>query len=1296
LAIIRHSGNVNPAAMKNCFFALLFASIFAAPLQAQSHDWENPAVFRINKEAPRSTTMAFPHAEAAKGKARLDSPWCKLLNGNWKFHHTGNPATRPAAFESTTFDDSSWKEIPVPSNWQLHGYGAPLYTNIIYPFAKNPPFVMGLPPAHFTNFPEDNRNQVGSYRTRFTLPDDWKNRHTFITFGGVDSAFYLWLNGKKVGYSQDSRTPAEFDLTPHLQPGENLLAVEVYQYSDGSYLEDQDMFRLSGIFRDVYLHSSAPTQLRDFWVHASLADDYTTGTLSLETELRALGKNPADGSIRFRLLDAAANVVATFDGEPNKKHALPQLPNVQPWSAETPNLYTYELEVLDKSGTIIAFHTGKTGFKRNEIKDGQLLHNGKPILIKGVNRHDHNHSSGHYVKRDDILADLLQMKRANINAVRTAHYPNDPALVELCDELGFYVVAEANIESHGMGYGPESLAKNPLWYEAHLDRMKNLLERDKNHPCVIMWSMGNEAGDGENFVKMSQWIKQRDPSRPVHYEQGKFAAHVDLYSPMYDTIGACEKYCRTQEKLPLAQQRPLIQCEYNHAMGNSSGNLGDYWRLFRKERLIQGGFIWDWRDQSILTTRHKVIDAEDLSANKFPVRLLGLMNEAEGLFAGAATIAADPKLDLTKQVTLIAHVRTNRTSEFLGGQPLISKGDSAYSLKITEKGTHIEFFIHHQGKWHNVQAPLPADAVSHFHTYAGIYDGTTLKLAIDGKEVASQPCTAPIATNGYDLGIAIDTEITARRLDGAIRRATVLGIAISAAATIAPIEQALVDIDFAKDGAKPKTMKFLAYGGDFNDRPTDRSFCCNGLVQGNLRPAPQFEEVKKTYQEIHTSGEDLSTPSLKIKITNEYFFRSLNHLNASWKLLKDGMPIGEGKITLPEIAAQQSHIATIDTGHQPSAEGEYMLRLRYDLKDTNAWHPAGMPIAWDEIPLPWAKRAAVSAPATSANLAFTEDDSSINIVNGSNKITISKATGTITSLQAGDQSLFSSPLQLNFWRPATNNDEGAKLHHKRSIWQHAGARAKATKITTRKEGNEILVTAEVAIPVGDSRATIEYRFHGTSHIDIHTTAHIAKGVPDLPRIGYTTTIPAIFASMKWYGKGPQETYSDRQDGAWTTLHENYIPGMFFRYADAQESGNLTNVRWAEISSPVNTNALHWEAIGKHLLEVAAYPCLLSDISLASHGNAILPRDVSTLCIDHRQSGLGGTDSWGALPLPQYRIMPGTTYDWSMRLSLKEVAVAAQPSTMRSLPGLPSPSAPGQPSLPGLPPGLKLPENPQKK
>ena len=396
-----------------------------------------------------------------------------------------------------------------------------------------------------------------------------------------------------------------------------------------------------------------------------------------------------------------------------------------------------------------------------------------------MNRHDHNPVTGHYVTTDDIRADLLQMKRANINAVRTSHYPNDPALVELCDELGLYVVDEANIESHGMGYDKESLAKDPAWAAAHLDRVKNMVERDKNHPCVIMWSMGNEAGDGENFVKCSEWIRQRDPSRPIHYEQAKHKPHADLFTPMYATVEDCEKYCRTEEKKPLDQQRPLIQCEYSHAMGNSSGNLADYWNLIRKERLYQGGFIWDWKDQAILHEKHEIAAVEDRSPNKLPVRLLGSLDPQEGLFAGSAVVERSKQLDLTGPLTLVAEARLNNTGVSQGGQPLIAKGDTAYSLKIIQQAKNLEFFIHSEGTWHNVSAKLPDDAASKFHTYAGVYDGSELKIVHRWQVHGIEAMCGSVSKNAFELAVGIDTEETARRFNGSVRRAAVYSQALN-------------------------------------------------------------------------------------------------------------------------------------------------------------------------------------------------------------------------------------------------------------------------------------------------------------------------------------------------------------------------------------------------------------------------------------------------------------------------------------------------------------------------------------
>ncbi|MEO8615442.1 MAG: glycoside hydrolase family 2 TIM barrel-domain containing protein [Luteolibacter sp.] len=1252
----------------------LLTIAFASSSLAQQPDWENQAVFRINKEIPHATSMPFPTKQDASTKARLESPWCQMLIGNWKFHHAGSPSGKPAGFEAPAFDDSAWKEIPVPSNWQMQGFGAPLYTNIIYPFAKNPPTVMGEPPQHYTNFPTENRNQVGSYRHKFTLPEAWKGRRTAITFGGVDSAFYLWINGKKVGYSQDSRTPAEFDITPYLQDGENVLAAEVYQYSDGSYLEDQDMFRLSGIFRDVYLSSTDTIDLSDFWIKAGLADDYKTGKLSFSAKVANHGAAQASATASLTLNSSdgqsitvppvSFTIPATQSAE--QSVSIDNIPNVNQWSAEVPNLYAYQIAFTDSTGKEIAHYAGKTGFRRSEIKNGQLLINGQAILIKGVNRHDHNPRTGHYVTTTDIREDLLQMKRANINAVRTSHYPNDPALVELCDELGFYVVAEANIESHGMGYNEQSLAKNPSWFEAHLDRIKNLVERDKNHPCIIMWSMGNEAGDGENFVKCSEWLHHRDPSRPVHYEQAHLNAHADLYSPMYDSIDACEKYARSEEKKPLEIQKPLIQCEYSHAMGNSTGNLSDYWKLFRKERLLQGGFIWDWKDQGILSMKHKIGDVEDRSKNGNKVRLLGSLATDEGLYGGSAVVEASNKWDLAESMTLAVEARLNNPGPSQGGQPLISKGNSAYGLKIAESGGKLEFFVHSGGTWHSITAKLPDDAASKFHTYGGTYDGTQLVIYIDGNASGSQPFSGKLDRNHFELAVGIDTEETARRLNGAIRKAAVYSRPIVLRQTLEDRSEAVVLLDFTKDAEKPKTQRFLAYGGDYNDRPTDRSFCCNGIVTATLAPSPQFEEVKKVYQNIHTTAVDVSTPNVKIQIQNESFFRNIGPIAGSWKLIQDGVAVAEGKLNLPEIPAQQTAQVEVATGHTPLTTSEYFFRVRYDLTEATAWHPAGMPIAWDEIPLPWGKRTPPVPADSEAPASFTEDATGITLHAKNLTAVIDKSRGILTSVKSIEQEWLVAPLQLNFWRPPTNNDRGAKLDHTLKVWQYAGVKATASKVSATQEGKDVTVTAELNIPAAQSSATIRYRFTGNGQILIDTDFQAAKDLPTIPRIGFQCEIPNRTPLWKWYGLGPQENYADRNSGAWTTVHEGSVPALFHRYIDPQESGNRCGVRWATLSSPGGGSSLRVDSTGDSLLEMSLYPCAASDITLATHPSEIPQRNFHTLNLDHRQSGLGGTNSWGATALPQYQLPADKTYHWSFMLSFSETPVPPA-APMRELP-----------------------------
>ncbi|MGJ8644137.1 MAG: glycoside hydrolase family 2 TIM barrel-domain containing protein [Luteolibacter sp.] len=1248
-----------------------FLSIVIASLTTAAEVWQDQAVFRINKVAPRAVSMPFPDADSALTKTRLESPWCQLLNGEWAFSYSGNPDSRPADFFKTDFDASSWKTIPVPSNWQMHGYGIPLYTNSEYPFKVDPPNVMGTPAGHFTNFPEADRNPVGSYRRTFTVPADWKDRHTFITFNGVDSAFFIWVNGEKVGYSQDSRTPAEFDITKYLKDGKNLLAVEVYQNSDGSYLEDQDMWRLSGIFRDVYLTSSAPIQLQDFWVKASLGSDYISGILDVEATIRDLSGSASNAKLIFELLDSAGDSITSMETEVSglseaQTLTLPRiedLSDIQPWSAEIPTLYTYLITLTDFEGNTIAVHSGKTGFRHNEIKNGQFLHNGQPILIKGVNRHDHHPVTGHYCTEQDMREDLLMMRRANINAVRTSHYPNDPRFLELCDELGFYVVQEANIETHGMGWGADnnSLAKDESWGAAHMDRMVNCLEAAKNHPSIIMWSMGNESGDGINFRKMSEYIHQRDPSRPVHYEQAGQRPHIDLIVPMYCPIEGgnwnVKKFVEQESKKPLDKQRPMIQCEYSHAMGNSSGNLADYWELFRKERLLQGGFIWDWKDQGITTQKH-ALDAIEDRYGKHTTQLLGSISETEGLFGGGVTVTDAEDLAFTDAVTLYAEVRGNfggsksrgggdNNRNASDGYPIITKGDTAYTLKIDSSGTRLEFFIYSNG-WQTISAPLPENWRSKFHTLAGAYDGKKLALYINGEEVTSKPFSGKIATNSHDLGIGLNTEVPTRRFDGSIRRAEVYKAAFNATAKAFDAHpHPVVGIDFTADAKKEKTRTISAYGGDFNDRPNQRSFCFNGIVQADNTPGPQFEELKKVHQEIHVTPVDLTTPNIKVSVLNEHFFRTTEGISASWKLLKDSEEIASGDLELPAINPSSAEEITIPSGITPEKGSEYIIRFRFDQTEASQLLPAGYPLAWDELSLPWSERTAPSPAKTDGSVTFTENSDSVTVKSGTSTAIIDKKTGMLSSWTSSENEILSSPFTLDFWRPMTNNDEGAKYPAKLKIWREAGEKAHATSITINKGARTII--SKIKIPAKQSTATIKWTFHPSGQISVDTSFSPKGDLPLIPRVGLRCGLPSSEANLSWFGLGPHENYVDRRTGAWTALHSGSVRELFHNYTDPQESGLRTEVRWAELTG---TPGLRIDATGKDLLQIAAIPVDLLDVELGRNSTDVPFAAETTLRIDARNAGLGGTNSWGQQALEKYRIKPTGTYTWSFMLSPK--------------------------------------------
>ncbi len=577
-------------------------------------DWQNPAVTGINNLAPHATMVICPDAATAKAVGpvsnaeRIKSPFYRSLNGDWKYHYAQNHSGRVADFWKPDFDDSAWTTIPVPSNVEMLGHGVPIYVNVKYPWTR--PGEEATPPL----VPADNpNNTVNSYRRTFDLPGEWEGRRVLLTFDGVNSFFTLWINGEKVGSGKDSRTPVEFDITKFLKPGKNLVAVENFRWCDGSYLEDQDFWRMSGIFRDVYLWSPPDVHIRDFEVKADLDAKYRDATLQVDAKVGNEDAAIVAASLEATVLDPAGKTIATSKTELKWSGAgetdatlRADIANPLKWTAETPNLYKLLLTLKDAKGNILEVIPSNIGFREIEIRDGSLLVNGQRPFIKGVNHQECDPDLGQVYTPDRMLQDILLMKQNNINAVRNSHYPNAPAWYDLCDRYGIYLVDEANIESHGMGYSEKSLAKNPAWLAAHMDRTIRMVERDKNHPSVVFWSLGNEAGDGPNFEATAAWIRQRDRSRPVQYERAKEAPHTDIVCPMYGTPADMQEY------ISRPQTRPYILCEYEHAMGNSSGNMWDYWDLIYNKPYLQGGFIWDWVDQSLRqpqnrTTRNKVV-----------------------------------------------------------------------------------------------------------------------------------------------------------------------------------------------------------------------------------------------------------------------------------------------------------------------------------------------------------------------------------------------------------------------------------------------------------------------------------------------------------------------------------------------------------------------------------------------------------------------------------------------------------------------------------------------------------------
>lgn len=574
-------------------------------MQQTPRDWENPRLTNRNRLPARSYTFSYMEREPALTYKRQNSKWFMPLNGVWKFNYVPTPYEAPTDFHTEAFDATKWDDLPVPSNWQMHGYGRPHYTNVRYPFPVDPPHV-------------PTENPTGLYRREFFVPETWDGQRIRLRFEGVDSAFQAWVNGHKVGFSKGSRLPAEFDVTDLVRPGHNVIAVRVHQWSDGSYCEDQDMWWLSGIFRDVYLIASPRTHMFDVGVQTTLS--HKGGHVTIKTRVLNTGETNFSGSVRARLFDvnmhesgiASSKVDAAADGLADVELSI-DVSAPHAWTAETPYLYKLLLALSDEDDKDIEFVPLRVGFRQVEIRDGVLLVNGSPIKFKGVNRHEHHMDTGRAVPLEAMRQDIEIMKRHNINAVRTSHYPDDPRWYDLCDEYGLYLIDECDLETHGFELIKDwhgNPTDDPEWEDACVDRMERMVMRDRNHPSVILWSLGNEAHLGCNHHAMAELARKLDPGRPIHYEGDRALEIADVYSRMYPHVSEVERIgkgdgnveCGGKTLTPEQYSRvPFVMCEYAHAMGNGPGGLLEYWQAIYEYPRLCGGFIWEWIDHGIRT-----------------------------------------------------------------------------------------------------------------------------------------------------------------------------------------------------------------------------------------------------------------------------------------------------------------------------------------------------------------------------------------------------------------------------------------------------------------------------------------------------------------------------------------------------------------------------------------------------------------------------------------------------------------------------------------------------------------------
>ena len=1229
-------------------------------------DWENPSVFERNQEAPHASLIPYKSEDNAIHSRKDKSPYFQSLNGIWKFKWVKNPHSVPSDYYKSQFNVANWDTISVPSSWQMKGYGDPKFRNIHLSFKNDPPNV----PANY--------NPVGCYVKYVEIPNGWQKKPVFLHFEGVRSAFYLWVNGKKVGYNQGSYEPSEFNIAQYLKEGKNKIAVEVLRFSDGTFIENQDMWRMSGIFRDVYLFSPPQVHMRDYYAVTDLDSDYRDADLKLSIDLRNYSTQLRQGyEIEASLYDPDFKKVFSSDvsqkrvmlsgNKDLKIHYSKKVKNPLKWSSEKPNLYTLILKLKDKNGSVIETYAPKIGFREIEIRNEAIYVNGQPVKLNGVNSHMYDPKYGQAVPIETMRKDLVLMKKFNINAVRTSHYPPPTEYLKLADKLGIYIIDETNDECHSHPY----LSKDPKWRDAFVDRARKMVTRDRNHPSIIMWSAGNEAGVGNNLKAVIETGKKLDPSRPGWMYGGNH-----FLIPFEDVIGP--RYWTPLKMRQLAKHqigegtdhKPSFMDEYLAATGNGLGGLDEYWNLIYRYPRLTGGAIWDWMSPGMNMPIVKTPDESDFHNDAY---IMGRAEIAKGWKGNGLKLNGednwletyrDRSLNISgKKITLDFRVKPVKISN---SNILLSKGSHQFEIKIDKKDS-LQFSI--SGK-RDLSSPfaflrgesgvivsykLPSGWYGKWHRITGIYDGKVASLWVDGDKKASHAFDQSIKNTPYPLCFGRNPELqTQGEYSGRLSSGTFDDIRVFAKALSMDKLQTQSANTLDEDAVLSLNFEEVDTTGTFFS--TGLGGRTYGMVWPNRIPQPELWQVKKSTQPVDLQALNLSEK--KFLAINRQRFTNIDELAAKWEVVADDSVLENGTLNL-DVAPRDSSEISIPFGEPEIKPGtEYWLNVSFSLKQGTEWAPKGYEVAWNQFKLPYHK-ALTERPKRDKAIPVVKKQGENVVITGDNfKYVFDRTFGAFSSMRYKNIELIKKGPTFNVWRPALANDSdpwgafgfpqeyttpglGAGIYNQ---WLTIGINNLNKNVLSTKvdssNGKIVLKTHVLAYTSSEQSAfenNITYFISANGKVEekVKMIPH-GKMPVYLPKIGLKLEMPKEFDNVEWYGRGPFETYPDRKTGAKIGIYKSTTEHEYVPYLLPQEYGNKTDVRWVSLT---NNKGVGFLVKGDSTINFSARNYSDDNLERAVYPFQLHPANFTTLNIDHKVSGVGGTAN---KTLIQYKIYPRKT------------------------------------------------------